>query len=63
MSEVVRSFVDRSKARPGPTLNIVRAEGIPCRGIAFDFPDERSEAVMTELKKREGGFTPNDLSG
>lgn len=48
-----------SKAHPGPTLNVVARHGATCHGIAFEFPDQRNDAVMAELEDREGGF---DLS-
>ena len=50
-----------TKARPGPTLNLVTAVNANCRGIAFEFPEARTNAVMAELEVREGGFTLSDL--
>lgn len=46
-----------TKQHPGPTLNILPSDRGRCRGIAFEFPDDRAKAVMDYLKTREGpGF-------
>lgn len=46
-----------SKHAPCPTLNLERAEGAACKGIAFDFPDGREDEVRKYLAEREGkGF-------
>ena len=41
---------------PGPTLNLEQAKLESCHGIAFEFPEHHRAALMTYLKKREGGF-------
>src|SRR5262249_44245835 len=39
---------------PGLTLNLVRAAGHGCRGIAFAFEDdERAPEILLDLQKRE----------
>lgn len=50
-----------SKMTPGPTLNLQASPGGSCRGIAFEFPDDKGAAVMDALKDREGGFDLNPL--
>jgi glutathione-specific gamma-glutamylcyclotransferase len=45
-----------TKANPAPTLNVVAQDGAVCHGIAFEFAEQRNDAVMTELEDREGGF-------
>lgn len=46
-----------TKECPAPTLRLVPAEQI-CRGIAFEFWDERSAQIRKELLKREGRTFP-----
>jgi cation transport protein ChaC len=43
-----------SKSRPCPTLNLVKLDGASCRGLAFEFPEDRKEAILNYLVKREG---------
>lgn len=45
-----------TKAQPGPTLNLIPADGHVCHGIAFEFAQDVNERVMSELRRREGGF-------
>lgn len=45
-----------TKENPGPTLNIENDESGSCQGVAFEFPKERWDAVLSELSVREGGF-------
>ncbi len=45
-----------SNASPGPTLNLIAKQGATCHGYAFEFPGASKDAVLAELKKREGGF-------
>jgi glutathione-specific gamma-glutamylcyclotransferase len=46
-----------SKEAACPTLNLEKAEGSACKGIAFEFPDSRDAAVREYLAEREGkGF-------
>src|SRR5687768_3799765 len=58
-----RSFTKESvrnwgtPTRPGPTLNIERHPTAACVGVAFEFPDEKRDAVTAVLRAREGkGF-------
>ena len=47
---------------PCPTLNLMRLDSARCRGIAFDFPDDRRKEIMEYLTGREGkGFSLIDL--
>lgn len=39
---------------PGPTLNLMKLNTGICRGIAFQFPDEKNENILSYLKDREG---------
>ena len=55
-----RSFNKKSvesrgtRATPGLTLNLVRAEGEVCRGIAFAFEDnDQAQKILRDLEKRE----------
>jgi cation transport protein ChaC len=43
-----------TKARPCPTLNIVKSESATCRGIAFEFPELNAQEVRDYLIEREG---------
>jgi cation transport protein ChaC len=43
-----------SRQHPCPTLNLERAEGAKCKGIAFEFPIDRDNAVREFLEDREG---------
>lgn len=46
---------------PCPTLNLVADPSRSCKGIAFEFPDERRQEVIDYLQKREGkGFNLNE---
>jgi cation transport protein ChaC len=46
---------------PGPTLNLIAGEG-SCRGIAFEFPENRRSDIHAYLTAREGkGFALRDL--
>src|ERR1700730_4305517 len=52
-----------TKACPGATLNLTKAEGKVCCGIAFRFPEKSRDVVVTELRKREGSaFDLRELS-
>jgi cation transport protein ChaC len=47
---------------PGPTLNLVRAEAKSCYGMAFEFPENRRDAILGYLTEREGrGFALREL--
>jgi cation transport protein ChaC len=55
-----RSFNKKSvesrgtRATPGLTLNLARAEGVVCRGIAFAFEDnDQAQEILRDLEKRE----------
>src|SRR5260221_4098017 len=48
----VRNWGTRNN--PGPTLNLEKAERGSCRGIAFEFPEDRVEDVLAVLADREG---------
>ncbi|MDQ6867864.1 MAG: gamma-glutamylcyclotransferase [Pseudomonadota bacterium] len=39
---------------PCPTLGLESAVGASCVGMAFEFPDHRSEEILSYLKRREG---------
>jgi glutathione-specific gamma-glutamylcyclotransferase len=41
-------------ASPGPTLGLEPRRGAECIGTAFEFPDERRDAVVANLTQREG---------
>ena len=43
-----------TKKNPCPTLNVEKSNSAVCRGIAFEFPDDRYEEVLDYLKQREG---------
>lgn len=43
-----------TKANPCPTLNLVPKVSSTCRGIAFEFPEDRADEVRAYLMKREG---------
>ncbi len=43
-----------TEAAPGPTLGLEVAAAGQCVGIAFEFPDNSREAVLEDLRKREG---------
>jgi cation transport protein ChaC len=43
-----------SKERPGPTLNLIEDNDASCHGIAFEFSEESSAAILKYLSKREG---------
>ena len=43
-----------SQSAPGPTLGLEPAKGARCVGMAFEFPDDRSEEILSYLKGREG---------
>lgn len=43
-----------TKERPCPTLNIELDEGATCRGIAFEFDEQRRSDIKAYLEKREG---------
>jgi len=46
-----------TKMNPAPTLRVVPSDG-SCRGIAFEFPEDRHPAVCKELLNREGRTFP-----
>jgi glutathione-specific gamma-glutamylcyclotransferase len=50
-----------TKNKPGPTLNLQRAEHQSCRGIAFEFVDHQRRA-LTDLPTEREGCTPLDLT-
>ena len=43
-----------TKASPCPTLNLVPMASEVCRGIAFEFSDDRTEDIRAYLMEREG---------
>ncbi len=43
-----------TRENPGPTLNLIKADGASCHGIAFEFPDDRTNAILEYLREREG---------
>ena len=43
-----------TKTAPGLTLNLAKTESGSCRGVAFEFTDAQSGAVLKELEEREG---------
>lgn len=45
-----------SVEHPGLKLHITSDPSGTCRGIAFGFPDQKYEAVMAYLRKRQGGL-------
>jgi glutathione-specific gamma-glutamylcyclotransferase len=44
-----------SSSQPCPTLGLEPAEDASCIGVAFEFPDQRFEEIMSYLQRREGG--------
>ena len=50
-----------TQRHPGPTLNLEKAEGCACRGIAFEFPDDQSGDVRKYLSAREGKDFPLEI--
>jgi cation transport regulator ChaC len=43
-----------TRATPGLTLNLARAEGVVCRGIAFAFEDnDQAQEILRDLEKLE----------
>jgi glutathione-specific gamma-glutamylcyclotransferase len=42
-----------SRTYPGPTLNLIASRS-SCRGIAFEFPEERRAEILAYLIQREG---------
>jgi len=43
-----------TKTAPGLTLNLAKTKSGICRGVAFEFTDAQSGAVLKELEEREG---------
>jgi len=43
-----------TKKSPCPTLNLEKEAAGTCKGMAFEFPDERRGDVLGYLEKREG---------
>ena len=43
-----------TKALPGPTLNVEKADGSKCQGVVFHFSSEVYPMVLDYLKAREG---------
>ena len=50
-----------TKKAPGPTLNLRKDRAGVCRGMAFEFTDDRRNQLLTYLREREGG-APIDLA-
>ena len=42
-----------TKQNPGPTLDLEADSSISCRGVAFEFPDDKSNRIRAYLEKRE----------
>lgn len=51
-----------TKNEPCPTLNLKRVTNGLCRGLAFQFADDRQNEILTYLTKREGGFSLCELT-
>lgn len=51
-----KASVDRwgSQQSPCPTLNVEEVGAGFCRGIAFQFPEEKKDAILAYLREREG---------
>jgi cation transport protein ChaC len=46
-----------TRDKPGPTLNLAAESSASCKGVAFEFPEEKRREVLDYLKQREGkGF-------
>lgn len=43
-----------TKNHPGTTLNVERCNGAYCEGLAFEFPDDLQEEILSYLRVREG---------
>jgi len=43
-----------TKTCPCPTLNLVKSDSTHCRGVAFEFPDDRKQEILSYLTEREG---------
>ena len=51
-----------TKTSPCPTLNLAAVHGTTCRGMAFEFSDNRTNKILAYLKDREGkGFTLREM--
>jgi cation transport protein ChaC len=51
-----------SKDKPCPTLNLTTDPSRSCKGVAFEFPEEKRREVIAYLEKREGnGFSLQPL--
>lgn len=51
-----------TKTSPCPTLNLAAVHGATCRGMAFEFPDNRTIEILDYLKEREGkGFALREM--
>ncbi|AMN40483.1 gamma-glutamylcyclotransferase [Rhodoplanes sp. Z2-YC6860] len=46
-----------TKQHPAPTLRLVASKA-DCHGVAFEFDDEKRDAVLADLLKREGKTFP-----
>src|SRR5262249_27817574 len=64
-----RAFNKRSvlnwgtKENPCPTLSVMKAANSSCRGIAFEFADDKEQEIRRHLTKREGeGFELRKLA-
>lgn len=47
-----------SKTAPCPTLNLSAVNAAACRGIAFEFPENRKDEILAYLEAREGKAFP-----
>jgi glutathione-specific gamma-glutamylcyclotransferase len=57
-----KASVDRwgSRDKPCPTLNLAAEPSASCKGVAFEFPEEKRGEVLDYLTQREAGFDLNE---
>jgi glutathione-specific gamma-glutamylcyclotransferase len=49
-----------TRDKPCPTLNLAAESSTTCKGVAFEFPEERRREVVDYLNQREAGFDLNE---
>src|ERR1700738_4089117 len=57
-----KSSVNRwgTRDKPCPTLNLAAEPSASCKGVAFEFPEEKRREVLDYLTQREAGFDLNE---
>jgi cation transport protein ChaC len=49
-----------TRDNPCPTLNLAAEPSATCKGVAFEFPEEKRREVVDYLNQREAGFDLNE---